>query len=149
MCNLKPMMPHVLQKLAIAIASTTLTLTALDASPAQALIWNFSFYNDDGRVGRVTFDDKNLTYSYLRFRKSFPVPTSGSYRIFGNLNSGDFTVKFDVGLRLKVIKQYSYWQLYNAKGQLIGQSPRLGQNWGGCNQVTPKQSYSCVIYRKR
>ncbi len=149
MCNLKPMMPNVLQKLAIAIASTTLTLTALDASPAQALIWNFSFYNDDGRVGRVTFDDNNLTYSYLRFQKIFPVPTSGSYRIFGNLNSGDFTVKFDVGLRLKVIKQYSYWQLYNAKGRLIGQSPRLGQNWGGCNQVTPKQSYSCVIYRKR
>ena len=146
MHNQKHMATNILQKLVVSIASTTLSLGAIEASPAQALIWNFSFYNNQGRVGQVTVDNTKSTYSSLRFRKIFPVPTSGSYKIFGNLRSGDFSVKFDVGLRLRVIKQYSYWQLYDAEGKLIGQSPRSGQGWGGCNHVTPNQSYSCVIY---
>ena len=141
------MATNLLRKLTVAIASTALTFAAIEASPAQALVWKFSFYNDDERVGRVTFDDSNLTYSSLRFRKVFPVPTSGSYKIVRNLSSGDFSVKFDVGLRLKVIKQYSYWQLYNAKGKLIAQSPRTGQGWGGCNHVTPDKTYSCTTYK--
>ena len=136
-----------LQKLAITTASTALSLAVIECHAAQALVWNFSFFNTDGRVGHVTFDDSNLTYYSLRFRQIFPVTARGSYRIDGNLSSGDFSVNFDVGLRLKVIKQFSYWQLYNAKGQIIGQSPRRGRGWMGCNDVTPNHSYFCVTYR--
>jgi hypothetical protein len=143
------MATNLLQKLTVAIASTALTFAAIEASPAQALVWKFSFYNNDGRVGRVTFDDSNLTYSSLRFRKVFPVPTSGSYKIVRNLSSGDFSVKFDVGLRLKVMKQYSYWQLYNANGKLIAQSPRIGQNWGSCEYVTPDKTFPCATYKNQ
>lgn len=137
---------NILQKLVVGIVSTTLSLGAIETSPAQALIRNFSFYNHQGRVGQVAVDSTKSTYYSLRFWKIFPVPTSGSYKIFGDLTSGDFSIKFDVGLRLRVIKQYSYWQLYDAEGRLIGQSPRSGQRWGGCNDVTPNQLYPCVFY---
>ncbi|HEY9726411.1 MAG TPA: hypothetical protein V6D50_08150 [Chroococcales cyanobacterium] len=142
------MMTKLLQKLAVTTASTFLSFAAIGASPARALIWNFNFFNDDGRVGRVTFNDRNLTYSSLRFRKIFPVPASGNYKILGNLRSGDFSIKFDVGLTLKVIKQYSYWQLYNAKGELVGESPRSGNGWLSCNDVRLNGSSACVTYYK-
>lgn len=141
------MATNLLRKLGIAIASTTLSFTAMEASPAQASIWNFSFFNENGRVGHVNFDDTNLTYSSLYFRRLFPVLAQGSYKINGNLASGDFSVNFDVGLRLKVIKLYSYWQLYDANGKLIGESPHVGNGWMGCNDVTPSHSYFCVTYR--
>lgn len=145
-------MKHLVERVVVTATGTALSFTALGLSPAQAVLWDFTFYNEDGQVGQVTLDELNLTYSSLEFNQILSEPVAGQYNIDGELNSGTFLVNFDQGYSLEVYKLYSYWSLYNepdATGELVIGSPRIGNGFLGCNSVTPDNSFSCVKYTTR
>lgn len=147
-------MKYLLARILVTTGSA-LSFTALGLNPAQALLWDFTFDNEEGQVGQVTLDDINLTYSSLNFNGFSSIPVAGNYDINGELNSGTFLVNFDSGYSLNVPKLYSYWGLYNesdANGQLLIGSPRTsnvyGYGFSRCSSVTDN-SYDCVKYTTR